>query len=133
MRNAGNRTDYFLFFGTSNIAGLKKMKEAMWKVDEASGLQFSDATDPTQEVLFAAEPDFSDLKRRIIRRFSGSQVPVTSIEEFVVAETPYRETHYKKQVLKIMEQAGPAEIQILSAPPNRRKGTFPVGTIVRFS
>jgi len=133
MMNAGNRTDYFLLFGTNNIAGLKKMKEAMWMVDEASGLQFSDATDPDQEVLFSPEPNFADLKRRIVAKFSGLEVPVSEIEEFVVAETPYRETHYKRQVLKGMEQqADPPELEVTAAGSGRRSGSFPGGTRVRF-
>jgi three-Cys-motif partner protein len=131
MLNDGNRTDYFLFFGTNNVAGLKKMKEAMWKVDEASGLQFSDATDPTQEVLFTPEPSFSELKRRIVKRFRGRQVAVSDVERFVVCETPYRETHFKRQVLKLMEQADPRELDVIGAPANRRKGTFPDGTVIR--
>lgn len=133
MLNAGNRTDYFLFFGTNNIAGLKKMKEAMWKVDEASGLQFSDATNPDQEVLFSAEPDIADLKRRIVSKFAGREVAVSAIEEFVVAETPYRETHYKKQVLKLMERADPSELEVTIAKEGRRAGSFPDGTRVKFN
>ena len=29
----------------------------------------------------------------IVGRFGGLEVPVSAIEEFVIAETPYRETH----------------------------------------
>lgn len=133
MRNAGNRTDYFLFFGTNSITGLKKMKEAMWKVDGDSGLQFSDATNPDQEVLFSSEPDSADLKRRIVSKFKGREVSVSDIEEYVVAETPYRETHYKRQVLKFMEQADPPEIRVTAAKEGRRAGSFPDGTRLKFS
>ncbi len=58
MVNRGNRTDYFLFFGTKSLKGLMKMKEAMWKVDASSGLQFSDATNPNQILFFTNEPNF---------------------------------------------------------------------------
>jgi hypothetical protein len=67
------------------------MKEAMCKVDEASGLQFSDATHPDQEVLFTPEPDSADLKRRIVSEFEGREVPVSEIEDYVVAATPHCE------------------------------------------
>ena len=60
-------------------------------------------------------------------------MPVSEIEEFVVAETPYRETHYKKQVLKVMERAEPSELVVIAAKEGRRAGSFPDGTRVRFS
>ena len=83
-------------------------------------------------MLFAAEPQFSDLSRRIRERFGGRQATIREIEEYVVAETPYRETHYKRKVLKVMEQAEPPKLEVVSAPPNRHKGNFPEGTVVRF-
>ena len=134
MLNEGKRTDYFLFFGTNSTAGLKKMKEAMWKVDETAGLQFSDATDPNQEVLFAREPQFADLKRRLVERFRGRQVAISEVENFVVCETPYRETHFKRQILKPMEEAEPSELEVVTSPGERRRrrGTYPDGTVVRF-
>jgi len=53
MINKINKTDYFLFFGTNHITGLKKMKEAMWKIDKSGLFQFSDATyNPNQPVLY---------------------------------------------------------------------------------
>jgi three-Cys-motif partner protein len=33
MINKGNRTEYFLYFGTNSLLGLSKMKEAMWRAD----------------------------------------------------------------------------------------------------
>ena len=33
MRNAAGITDYYLFYAANSPLGLKKMKEAMWKVD----------------------------------------------------------------------------------------------------
>jgi hypothetical protein len=35
MSNSRDVTDYFLFYATNELLGLKKMKEAMWKVDES--------------------------------------------------------------------------------------------------
>ena len=81
------------------------MKEAMWKVDESGEFTFSDATDPNQMVLFSKSPRFDDLERRIMTQFAGQEASVGEIEEFVLSETAYRETHYKRQVLKEMEGA----------------------------
>jgi three-Cys-motif partner protein len=124
MRNAAGVTDYYLFYATNSPVGLKKMKEAMWKVDESGEFMFSDATDPNQMVLFSKSPRFDDLERRIISRFAGQEASVGEVEEFVLAETAFRETHYKRQVLKELEEAKPPRIEILNPPPNRRRGTF---------
>jgi len=124
MRNERDTMDYFLFFATNNELGLKKMKEAMWRVDEGGTYTFSDATDPNQSVLFAAEPDRSLLSRLILSKFAGVQTTVAEIEQFVVRETPFRETHYKK-VLQTLENSG--EMIPVNPPANRRRGTYAVG------
>lgn len=131
MRNRSNATDYHLFFATGHPLGLKKMKEAMWKVDEGGAFSFSDATDQNQLVLLGHEPDEAGLERLLMSRFSGQVVSIEQVEEFVLAETAFRETHFKP-VLKKLEGGEPAGLSIHSAKPGRRKGTFPSGTLVRF-
>lgn len=130
MIDPGNRTEYFLFFGTKSYEAVKKMKEAMWKADESGRFQFSDTTDMNQSLLFGTTPDFSDLKSRIVSKFKGSRVTVDDVERFVVIETPYRETHFKQQVLKLMESATPPELRIINRTGQNRRGTFPSGTVI---
>lgn len=122
MRNERNTTDYFLFFASNNELGLKKIKEAMWRVDESGTYTFSDATDPNQTTLFAAEPNREQLERLMLAKFSGSQTTVGEVEKFVVMQTPFRETHYKK-ILVGLERGG--KVSVLGAPAIRRPGTFP--------
>ena len=103
---------------SASVEGLKAIKEAMWKVDGSGGLEFSDATDPNQLTLFTPEPDFSQLKRLILERFSAAgPVSVDDIEQFVLVETPFRETHYKLQILKQMEKVG--ELEVTESPRRR--------------
>lgn len=123
MRNQSDVTDYFLFYGTNELLGLQKMKEAMWKVDEAGDFSFSDATNPDQLVLFEKKPRFDILRTQIITQFAKSSVSVGQIRRFVLVETAFRETHFKGQILKPLEQDG--LIEVLNAPLHRRKGTFP--------
>ena len=59
-----------------------------------------------------------------VRYAAGDEASVGEIEEFVVAETAYRETHYKRQILTNLEVANPPRIAIINAPPKRRRGTF---------
>lgn len=132
MLNQRNRTDYFLFFGTNDLLGLKKMKEAMWKVDKSGHFQFSDATyNPDQPFLFEPAPDFTLLKKMILDKFKGNSVGIKELEYFIITQTPFRETHYKRQILAEMEKANPPEIEI-TCPGFRRKGTFTDQCLVKF-
>ena len=131
MLNRGNRTDYFLFFGTHSLRGLEKMKEAMWKVDAAGTFQFSDYTDADRTInLFEDQPDFEELKRMLLAKFGGTDVPIEELTDFVLAETPFLKTHFKTQILKAMELA--VELSVVQAKEGRRRGTFPDGTVLRF-
>lgn len=130
MRNIRNATDYFLFFATNHVRGLEKMKEAMWKADPLGGARFSDATDPQQLVLFGPEPEFATLRRQIAARYAGQTPDVDEIERFVIEETAFLSTHYKR-ILRAMERERPPSIRAARGPGGRR-GTFPGGTAVTF-
>ena len=123
MRNDRDVTDYYLFYATNNVLGLKKMKEAMWKIDSSGDFRFSDATDPRQSVFLIDEPQLASLQEQIIERFAGKERSIHQIEEFVVTETAFRETHYKK-LLKSMEYADPPGFELVNPPPGRKRGTY---------
>lgn len=111
MINKANRTDYFLFFGTNSIDGLKKMKSAMWKVDESGLFQFSDATyNPLQPTLMETVPDYDLLKALILNQFRNKKVRICDLERFILTKTPFRETHYKRTILQKMEKTNPPEL-----------------------
>ena len=124
MLNAGNRTDYFLFFGTNNLRGLEKMKDAMWKADPAGSFHFSDFTDANKTgKLFLDQPDFPQLKGMILARFKGNAVSIEELTEFVISDTPFLGSHFKTQILKPMESQG--ELSVVKAKESRKKGQFP--------
>lgn len=130
MTNKFNKTDYFLFFATKHILGLKKMKESMWKVDPKGSFEFSDATyDPNQTVLFEQKPNFNLLKKNILQNYKGKKVNIEDLENFILVKTPFRETHYKLPILKPMEEKN--EIKVYN-DKKRRKGTYPQGTVIEF-
>ena len=124
MRNDRDVTDYFLFYATNSLLGLKKMKEAMWKVDRSGEFRFSDATDPLQFILFGNEPQYEVLQSQIIKQFYGQETTVRAIEEFVVSQTAFRETHYKGHVLKLLETSQPPRLVAIEPPVKRRIGTY---------
>ena len=128
MRNKRNTTDYFLFFGTNNSLGMKRMKESMWKVDPTGTYEFSDNTNPNQLLLFS-QPDYTVLQCMISGHFKGQSVSVEEVEEYVIAETPFYK--FKNEALRPMESAG--QITVISTNPRRRRGTFAEGkTRIRF-
>lgn len=132
MINKMNKTDYFLFFGTNSLTGLKKMKEAMWRVDKSGSFQFSDATsNPNQPVLFELCPNYSQLKNALLREFKGKSVSITELENFIITQTVFRETHYKTHILEQMEKANPPEVSV-KCKTKRRKGDFPPQCIIEF-
>jgi hypothetical protein len=65
--------------------------------------------------LFGPQPNFGALRRAIVREFQGAQVTIAEIEDFVLASTPFRATHYKKQVLAELEREG----RIVAVNPKR--------------
>lgn len=122
------RTLYSLFFGTRSIDGVRVMKDAMWAVDPVDGLRFSDRLG-SQSVLFTPDPDPTPLRDAILEHFAGQTVNVEDIERFVLTETPYKASHYKKQVLKPLQQEGLIE----AVSGQNRRGTFPEETVLRFA
>lgn len=130
MRNRRSQTDYYLFFATRSLKGLKKMKESMWKADPGGAFVFSDATSRNQMVLFDHAVDHGRLRKEIAERFGGAIYSVGEVEAFVVEETAFRESHYKP-VLKTMEKDG--ALSVSNAKPTRRSGTFPDGTLIEFA
>lgn len=128
MVDERGKTPYWLFHGTRNLQGLRKMKAAVWSVDRERGIQFSDRF-AGQDVLFSGDQlDVGPLKTALIERFSGQVISVEDLEVFVLAETPYSDSHYKR-ILKPLEAAGGL---VVEASPRTRRGAFPPGTVIRF-
>lgn len=117
-----------LFYGTRNLTGVRKMKDAMWNVDPAGGVRFSDRT-AGMMTLFEADPDLGPLRAALVAEFNGRTVSIEDIDRFVVGDTPYRDSHFKKQILKPLEQDG--HIEVLT--PRRRVNTYPAQTQIRFN
>jgi hypothetical protein len=84
---------------------------------------FSDATNPNQMVMFRKEPPV-ELRRLLAKQFSGTEAAFREINEWVVADTPYREAHVKG-ALKALELSNPPELEPVNAGPTRKRGTYP--------
>lgn len=121
------RTTYFLMFGTRHHKGLQVMKDAMWALDPIGGARFTGFAGG-QQMLFGTEVDVGPLKRALLDRFAGEAVSVEMIERFVIEETDFKTTQYKKSVLKELESDG----VVVCESPRKRRLTYPPGTIIRF-
>lgn len=118
MSNARDVTDYYLFYATNELLGLKKMKEAMWKVDESGEFRFSDATDPNQLILFEKSPNLRALQEAMLAKFSGGEASIAEIERFVLLETAFRESHFRG-ILKTLER-DTGRLKVVQEPYLRR-------------
>jgi three-Cys-motif partner protein len=113
MKDAKKKTIYDLFFATNHSKGIDVMKDAMWKVDQTAGYSFSDATDPNQETLFTAEPDWNQLFNTLHTKFKGTVRSWSEVEEeirrspFRILKTPIKtEATKEKGRFKIVNPAG---------------------------
>jgi hypothetical protein len=125
---AGGNT-YYLLFGTGSQVGLRRMKDAMWKVDPEAGAAFRDSTLAGHPVLFEREPDLSQLQDILRTQFSGRWLTIEEAEQFTLLETAFRDNGHLKPMLKAAETAGELEVE---RPVGKRAGSFTAGTRVRF-
>jgi hypothetical protein len=118
-------------FGTNNLLGLEKMKDAMWSVDATGNYQFSDfKANSAQLSLLEDGPDYDYLRTLVKSRFSdGNYFSIETAEEFVLAETHFRKANFKAQVLKPLEQA---DQLVVVESPRKRPGYYPPGTIMKW-
>jgi three-Cys-motif partner protein len=121
MRNRSGNVTYYLIHGTRHLQGVKTMKEAMWKLDPGGGQVFADRL-ADQTVLFTPDPDLEPLKTALRVRFlEEGPVLAEKVEEYVLLETPYRETHMTS-ALKELEKARKIEVQRRARSGYKRDG-----------
>lgn len=126
-----NRLDYFLFFGTNHVEGLKAMKHAMWRADPTGNFQFSDYTYyPDQGFLIEPEPSFNILKTTLLKEFKGRTVTVKNLEDFIILKTPFLKTHYRR-VLIPLQDTNPPQIEVIT-DERRRKNWFKTYYKIKF-
>jgi three-Cys-motif partner protein len=130
LHEEGGNT-YFLVFGTAHAdQGLRKMKDAMWKVDPVGGASFRDSTLAEHPVLFEEKPNFGQLEERLREQFGNAWFTIEQAERFTLIETPFRDNaHLKTPTLKPAEKRG--ELEVVRAE-GQRAGSFTPGTKMRF-
>ena len=136
MRSNNSRIQYYLFFASNHRLGHANMKEAMWAADPSGEFRFSDATDPSQAVLF--EADHTPALWLLLRqRFAGQWVLTDTVLRIVEDETAFLQKHAKATLrMHEGEKIAPEErLTVAGKKVNgvpRRKGTFPPGLRIHF-
>lgn len=127
MRDRQDRTQYYLFFATNHALGHSKMKEAMWKVDPDGDFRFSDATNPSQMILFEVDPT-KVLAAQVREEFrSKGVVTGFDVRTFVENKTAYVKKHMTA-ALKQEEESGHLKVEDLKTDgKKRRASSYPDG------
>jgi three-Cys-motif partner protein len=124
---------YTLYFGTSNVRGLERMKEAMWRIDPAGGTRFAYSVDPDQMTMFDAAPDLDGLESALRGHFGTKPFTIEHAAHFTALETPFApRIHLKSRTLAVAEQAERLEAH-QPGNPRRRRGQYPPGTVLQFT
>ena len=126
----GNRLVYAIFFGTQNITGCNRMKQAIWKVAPFGDFAFR-GSHSRQLTLGLEETDFEPLKHALRVEFRGKGwVSIEELLEFVASDrTDYHTDQVKRGALVPLELAGELEADEAT---RKRKRTYPRGTRIRF-
>ena len=127
-----NEQVYAIFFGTQNLAGCDKMKQAIWKTMPLGDYKFVGVRD--QQRSFGQDVvDFTTLEDALCEEFGyGKWVRIEALQDFVKSDkTNFHSGHLKTETLKPMENNGKLEVR-RQGSRNRRKGTYPNGTEIQF-
>jgi three-Cys-motif partner protein len=110
---------YWLVFCSCHLRGLEEMKKAMWYVDNTGEFRFSDKDDPDQLKLLELSYGQDWLAEELRSRLAGQTMTVGDVKAHVLTQTP---CYLYREALGIIEMNN--SLQVLNAPPRRRKGTF---------
>ena len=126
----GQRLVYAIFFGTSDLTGCDKMKQAIWKVAPFGDFKFR-GSQLGQLTLGTGIVDFSQLEQALHAQFGPSGwSKIEAISDFVKSDaTEFHSGHLKRETLKPMEGRGEIEVR---PGTRKRSGSYPDGTVLRF-
>jgi three-Cys-motif partner protein len=117
---------YDLFYCTREPIGLDRMKQAMWKIAPLGDFSFRDRF-AGYDIIFGDTVDTRSLRADLLRQFAGQAITIESVVDYVIASTPFASNHVKSLTLAEMQRQ-----DLISSPNQRRKNTYPDGTIIVF-
>ncbi len=137
MRDETNVRDNALFFCSNNATGFKKIKEAMWNVDDEYGNSFSvyreSSKIQSQANLFEIGPQTHLLAVLIQKQFRGCQnVSVKEIFKWVIEETSYLDSHARIELENLWEKGLITNYDDPESRP-RRSNAWPERLLLTFA
>ncbi|MGW5120553.1 three-Cys-motif partner protein TcmP [Streptomyces noursei] len=93
----------YLLYGTRHELGVEKMKDAMWSVDPAYGIQYRDPKDVQQQPLdLQFEPNTDPLLRMLLEFIAEGPAgrAIEDLQQYTLLETVYRPA----QVISLIEK-----------------------------
>jgi three-Cys-motif partner protein len=126
-----NRPLYRLVYFTKSEKGMQVMKEAMFDLGGSGAYRFSDFYfNPGQTSILdysgEAQPWIAQAAAYLHKIMVYQDWKIEDFKRFVLLETPYL---YRAKILKHLEDNGNL---FVIAQDNRRPGTYPPGSILRF-
>jgi three-Cys-motif partner protein len=131
-----HRNDYYLFFGTDSVHGLREMKRAQWKVDPVGGRAYEQSASRAlgQGELFPVEehtelPPEENLSVLLKAHFGSKTFTVQEAAHFTLTSTRFvDEGHLRKLGLIPLQDADQLEVV---ESTRKRRTDFPKGTVMR--
>jgi len=123
MRNTSG-LDYYLVFASQHPLGLKKMKEAMKKIDQTGAYQFSDASLGQATLFRSDDPECFAQKMRVC--FNSQRVEWHELERYALNETPFLNP---KSMLNLLEKQGLIHAEMRSGEKRARRYSYPDGKV----
>ena len=131
MRDNNGRVIYSLFFATNNRLGHVRMKEALWQVDNQTGISFADSTNQNQPVLFDLEPT-KEIEDLLTSAYHKKQVLMKNLSLFIEDNTPFILKQLRR-TLQILEDKNLICVEPCKNDGSKRRGnTFPPDVIINF-
>jgi three-Cys-motif partner protein len=97
-------SDLHLVFGTKDLLGLERMKDAMWKVDPVRGVHYRDPRVPDQAAFeFDLHPYLEPLSLEILRVLDDGERTVAQLQEHALLETVYRPPHARSAIIAMLK------------------------------
>lgn len=122
MRGVHDQNNYYLIFASQHPLGLRKMKNAMKRIDQAGDYSFSDAGINQNRLFRFDEP--TDWAVDLYDTFKGTKRSWDFIDDVTLISTPFENP---KSMLSVLDKRG--LIKVYPENPKRRKGTFADGTV----
>lgn len=117
MQYKSGMPEYFLVFASQHPLGLRKMKEAMRRIDQTGRYCFCAARVGQEELFHFNDPAAYALQ--MWNKYTGKRVTYLEVNDYALLQSPFTDP---KSMLRVLEQQ--KKLFVRTNDPKRRRGTF---------